>query len=53
MLFLGRMHTRGNVSGVGLDLEIGYVCEFEDGLACRVDAYLSADAALEAAGLSE
>ena len=53
VLFLGRMHTRGNVSGVDLNREIGWVCEFEDGLVRRVDAYLSAEAALEAVGLSE
>ena len=53
VLVLARMHTRGNVSGVDLDREVGYVIEVDDGLIRKARAYLSAEAALEAAGLSE
>lgn len=53
VLLLGRMSTRGNESGIDLNREIGYVCEFEDGLIRRTRAYFGAEATLEAAGLSE
>ena len=53
VVLLAGMHTRGSESGVDLDQEVGYVMEFEAGLLRRSSAYRSAEAALEAAGLSE
>ena len=50
---LGRMRTRGEASGVDLESPIGYVFEFDNGLARRVSAYLVHTEALEAAGLRE
>ena len=53
VIVIAGMHTRGSGSGVDLDREVGYVMEFEDGFVRRSRAYVSAEAALEAAGLSE
>jgi ketosteroid isomerase-like protein len=53
VIALGRMHTRGDASGVDLDSPVAYVFEFEAGLCRRVRAYLDHAEALEAVGLSE
>jgi hypothetical protein len=45
------MHARGNVSGIDLERPIGYLFEFDRGLIRKARAFLSADEALEAAGL--
>ena len=50
---LGRMCTRGDASGVDLESPVGYVFEFEGGLARRVTAYMGHAEALEAVGLPE
>jgi ketosteroid isomerase-like protein len=48
-----RMTGRGALGGVPLDATIAQVLLFEDGKLRRVRQYLTRDAALEAAGLSE
>ncbi len=53
VVVLAGMHTRGGESGVDLDREVGYVMEIDGGLVRRSRAYFGAEAALEAAGLSE
>jgi ketosteroid isomerase-like protein len=53
VVVLGHMRTRGNMSGVDLERPVGYVFEFEDRLIRRARAFLTAEEALEAAGLRE
>ncbi len=50
---LGRMRTRGEASGVDLESPVGYVFEFEDGMARRVTAYMGHTEALSAVGLPD
>jgi ketosteroid isomerase-like protein len=50
VLAFARLHTRGRGSGIGVDQPVGYVFEFDDGLARRVRAYLDPEQAIEAAG---
>jgi ketosteroid isomerase-like protein len=45
------VRTRGEASGIGLEREVAYVFEFEDGLARRARAYFDAQEALDAAGI--
>jgi ketosteroid isomerase-like protein len=53
VLALARIKTRGKSSGAETERPVGYVFQFEDGLIRRARAYLSADEALKAVGLSE
>jgi ketosteroid isomerase-like protein len=53
VIALGRVRTRGEASGVGLEQPIAYVFEFEDGLARRARSYFNTREALAAVGLSE
>jgi ketosteroid isomerase-like protein len=46
-------HGRGEGSGAPVDMTMGHVFTFRDGLAVRFQAYASPAEALEAAGLSE
>ena len=50
VLALGHIRTRGEASGVGLNQEVAYVYEFEDGLARRVRSYFDIEEALEDVG---
>ena len=50
VLVLARLHTRGRASGADVDQPIAFVCEFDDGLARRVRAYLDPQEAIEVAG---
>ena len=50
---LGRIRTRGEASGVDLEGPVGYVFEFDGGLARKVRAYLDPQLALEAVGLQD
>ena len=50
---LGHMRAHGNASGIELEAPVGYVAEFEGGLARKLRSYLDPGQALEAAGLSE
>ena len=38
VLALGRMHTRGTVSGIDLERPVGYLVEFDSGLIRRANA---------------
>jgi len=53
VVMVGRTRGTGATSGVLLDVPLGYVFSIRDGRITRATGYLSADAALEAAGLSE
>jgi ketosteroid isomerase-like protein len=50
---IGHARGRGKQSGAEVDSSIGYVVEFKNGKVIRMDDYLDAAEALEAAGLSE
>ena len=53
VIALGRMHTRGEASGIDLESPVAYVFEFEGSLSRKVCAYRDHAEALEAAGLAE
>ena len=53
VLALGRMRTRGNVSGIVLERQVAYVSRFKGGLIWKLRAYADHAEALEAVGLSE
>ncbi len=53
VLALARIRATGGASGVEVERSIGYVFQVENGLLRRGRAYLSAEEALEALGLSE
>src|SRR5262245_4618114 len=50
---IGRLRTRGKVSGVETESPVAWVVEFKEGKAIHAQAYLDPGDALEAAGLSE
>ncbi|MET0512402.1 MAG: nuclear transport factor 2 family protein [Thermoleophilaceae bacterium] len=52
VLVLAMTRARGDASGVGFEQLMGYVYEFEDGMARRVRSYHDPDRALEAVGLA-
>jgi ketosteroid isomerase-like protein len=49
---VARTLARGHAVGLEMEQPIGYVFEFEDGMARRVRSYIDPDRALEAVGLS-
>ena len=53
VLATGRLHARGKGSGVEAESPYCVVCGFEKDKVIRVQTYLNADEALEAAGLRE
>ena len=50
---IGHVRRRGKASGAEVESPIGYVVEFKNGKAIRIDDYFDPDDALEAAGLRE
>ena len=50
---VGQLRGSGSVSGAEVESPIGYVVEFKNGKAIRIDDYFDPEAALAAAGLSE
>jgi uncharacterized protein len=50
---VGRLRVRGKTSGVATEADVGYVGDFRDGKATRIQTYLDPKAALEAAGLAD
>ena len=50
---IGHLHGRGKASGAEVESPIGYVVEFKNGKAIRIDDYFDPKEALKAAGLSE
>jgi ketosteroid isomerase-like protein len=53
VLAIGRLHTRGNLSGVATESPFALLSDFKDGKTTRVRTFLDPNEALEAAGLSE
>src|SRR3954470_10316580 len=53
LLAIGQLHTRGNLSGAVSETPYALVSDYKDGKMTRVRAYLDAQEAVEAAGLSE
>jgi ketosteroid isomerase-like protein len=49
----GRLHTRGKESGAETESPVGYLADFKNGKALRIQTYLDPNEALEAAGLSK
>jgi ketosteroid isomerase-like protein len=50
---IGHLRGHGKQSGAEVESSIGYVVEFKNGKVIRIDDFLDAKEALEAAGLSE
>lgn len=50
---IGRIRTRGNLSGAVTEMEFGTVTDMKDGKGIRIWTYLDPQEALEAAGLEE
>jgi len=50
---IGHVRGRGKASGAEVESPIGYVVEFKNGKAIRIDDFFDPKEALEAAGLSE
>ena len=53
VLAIGRLHTRGNLSGAAIESPFAVVSDFKNGKSIRVRTYLDPKEALEAAGLQE
>ena len=53
VLILGHASGRGRESGISLSSPAGWLAEVRDGRVYRFESFLSHDATLEAAGLSE
>ena len=53
LLAIGHFRARGKVSGVATETPFAHVGEFKDGKAVRLQGFLDAQEAREAAGLSE
>jgi ketosteroid isomerase-like protein len=53
VLVLFRLTTRGKGSGARVEAHPGWIYTIRDSLTARIEAFLSRDEALEAAGLSE
>jgi len=49
----GRLRTRGRGSGAVTESLFGWVADFKDGKATRIQTYLDPEEALEAAAVSE
>ena len=50
---LGRVRTRGKMSGAEVESPVGTVIDFQNGKAIRIQNYFDPKEALEAAGLTE
>jgi ketosteroid isomerase-like protein len=50
---LGHVHARGRESGLELDSATGWIFALRDGKVVKAEGFLSAEQALEAAGLGE
>jgi ketosteroid isomerase-like protein len=53
VLAIGRLHTRGNLSGAAIESPFATVSDFKNGKSIRVRTYLDPQEALQAAGLQE
>ncbi len=53
VLGIGRLHTRGSLSGAATESPFATLSDFEDGKSTRVRTYLDPKDALEAADLTE
>ncbi len=50
---IGHLRGHGKASGAGVESPVGYVVEYRNGKAIRIDDFFDPKEALEAAGLSE